>query len=252
VSTEHGANCSYTIYTMRPRVKKQYMYVSISPVFGFATANIGRRIGEATFAISPKDAQRLYRFLLRMGETKTSAGWIFEARMDQIFQRGGPFKAILLGGSTTITIDIVDKSCKVFSTVSELGSLLRIQPGSESINPNIIGGYFKPQHCNQRSPNSFAIARFATTDKPVLVFFQMTVSTLHPVKAQGLASIWAEIPEELRETPPVLVFVVPADVANTFPEQTIVPSGSRTSGSNTPDFDKCEQYVLAVSDEILW
>jgi hypothetical protein len=131
-----------------------------------------------------------------------SAGWIFEARVHQIFQRGGPFKATKLGGSTTITIDIDHKSCKDFSNVTELGSLLRKQPGSQSINPDIIGGYFKPQRCNRCLVDSFAITRFATTDKPVLVLFRMTLSTSHPVKAEELACIWAEVPEELWETPP--------------------------------------------------
>jgi hypothetical protein len=115
--TEYGVYCSNTIYTMRPWKMKCYKFVSLRPVFGLATANIGRRIAEATIAISPKDAQRLYEFLLLAGETKTSAGWIFEARMHQIFQRGGPFKATKLGGSTTITIDIDRKSCRDFSSI---------------------------------------------------------------------------------------------------------------------------------------
>jgi len=215
--------------------RKKYQYVSLHPVFGPATAYIGRRIAEATIAISRRNAQRLYRPLLRLGETKTSAGWIFETRLHQKFQCGAPFGVTNLGGSTTITLDIYHKSCKDFSQVSGVGSLLRKQPGSQCIDADIICGYFKPQHCNLCSLNSVAIAGFATTDKPVLVLFRMTVRILHPVKAQGLASIWAEIPEELRETPPILGFVVPDDVANRFSEQTTVPSGSRTSGSNTPD-----------------
>jgi len=251
-STKYGVNCSPTIYTTRPSKMKGYQYVFVRPSLGFATAEIGRWIAEATFAISPKDALRLYDFLLRKGETETSAGWIFEARMHQIFQRGGTFKATNLGGSTTITIDLDHRSCKDFSQVSELGSLLRKQPESQTINPDIIGGYFKPRHCNLRSLNSVAIARSATTDKPVLVLFQMALSKSHPIKAQGFASIWPELPEELRDTPPILVFVVPADVATTISKQTMVPSGSSTTACNTPDFGKWEQYVLAVSDQILW
>jgi len=75
----------------------------------------------------------------------------------------------------------------------------------------------------------------------------MTVSTSQPVKAQEFARIWAEIPEELRVTPPILVSVVPADVANTLSEQNILPSRC-----NPTSFDKWEHYVLTVSDEILW
>jgi len=180
-------------------------------------------------------ARMMCEFLLRQAETKTSAGWIFEASMHPVFHRGGSFKATKLGGSTTITTDIAQKSCKFFSKVLELGRLLRKESISSSIDPNIIGVYCRPRHCNFCSVDSFAITTSATTNKPVLVLFEMTVSTTHPVKAHRLASIWAEIPAELKKTPPILLFVVPADAANTFSRQTI---GS--SGSNTPNFDEWE------------
>jgi hypothetical protein len=189
----------------------------------------------------------MYEFLLRHADTKTSAGWIFDARMHLVFQGGGSFEATKLGGPTAITIDIGTKPCREFSRVAGLGSLLRRKSGSPRIKPEIIGVYFKPQHRNFCAVDSFAIIKVATTNKPVLVLFQMTVSTQHPVKAHGLASIWAEIPAELKKTPPMLVFVVPADAANTFSRQTIVPSDS-----NTPNFDEWEQYVLPVSIETLW
>jgi hypothetical protein len=92
---------------------------------------------------------------------------------------------------------------------------------------------------------SFAITKSATTNEPVLVLFQMTVSTSHPVKAHGLASIWAEIPAILKKTPPILVFVVPVHAAKTFSRQIIAPSVS-----NTPKFDEWDQYFLAVSAEV--
>jgi len=255
--TEYGVNSSHTIYTMRPSKSKMYQYVSTRPVYGLATARIGRMIAEETIAISLKDAQRLYDFLLGQGATKTSAGWVFEARMHQIFQRGGPFKATNLGRSKTIAVHIDHKSCKDFSRVSELGSLLRKEPGSRSINPDIIGRYFKPQRCNLPSVDSFVIAECATTGGPVLVLFQMTVSTEHPVKTEGLASIWAVIPEDLRGTPPILVFVVPAANKDGFKRQSISgsanqTSASRRSASNPPDFETWKQYVLPVSDNTLW
>jgi len=239
LSTEFVVNCSHTIYTMRPWKIDDYKYVSDRPAFGFATADIGRRIAGATITISLKDAQRLHDFLLRQGATKTSAGWVFKAHMHQIFQRGGPFVATKQGGSATITIE----SCEDFSRVSELGSLLRKEPGSQSINPDIIGRYFKPQRCNLPSLDWFAITKCATTGDPVLVLFQITVSTEHPVKAEGLASIWAVIPQKFREAPPILVFVVPADVASTFASKRQSISGSanqtsasRRSASNPPRF----------------
>ena len=283
-SAEYGVNCSHTIYTMSPWKMEPYKYVSDNEYYRLATADIGRKVAKATIAISLKDAQTLYEFLLGQGPTKTSAGWIFETRMHQIFQRGGSFVATKQDRSKDITIDINPESCKDFSKVSELGSLLRKEPGSRSIHPANIGGYFKPQHGNLPSVDSFAISKCATTKKPLLVLFQMTVSTEHPVKAEGLARIWAEIPQALRDTTPILVFVVPTDVANAFAlkrqkisdsanktsasetsasrssarttstgrSSASKPSAGTSSASNPPDFDKWDQYVLAFSNKELW
>ena len=241
---QYGVNSSHAIVMIRPRKMKRYNYVSDLPAFDIATSYIGQKIASATVDNSLNAARKMYEFLLGQAETKTSAGWIFEGRMHILFQRHGPFKATKLGGSKTIAIDISHKPCKDFSNLSELGSMLRKGPGSPSIDPANIGVYFKPQHCNFCAVDSFAITTDAKTNKLVLVLFQMTVSTSHPVKAHGLASIWEGMPAELKKTPARLVFVVPVDAANKFSKQTTVPS--------TPNFDKWEQYVLPVSAENLW
>jgi len=85
-----------------------------------------------------------------------------------------------------------------------------------------------------------------------MVLFQMIVSTSRPLKANGLPSIWVGIPANLKQTPPILVFVVPVDVARTLSRQTIEPSVSNTSVRNSPNLDKWDQYVLEVNDERLW
>lgn len=240
---QYGVNSSHAIVMMRPSTMKRYKYVSDLPVFVIATPYIGQKIASATVNKSLNAARKMYEFLLANADTKTSAGWIFEGRMHILFQHRGPFKATKLGGSKIFYTDIT-KPCKDFSKVSELGSMLRKEPGARIIDPANIGVYFKPQHCNFCAVDSFAITTNANTNKPVLVLFQMTVSTSHPVKAHGLASIWEEIPADLRKTPAILVFVVPVDTAKEFSKQTIVPSN--------PEFDKWEQYVLPVSAETLW
>jgi hypothetical protein len=252
-STEqYGINSSHTIFMMRPCKHKTFKYVSVLSILDIATPYIGYRIGVATLEAAREDARMMYQFLMRQAETKTYAGLIFENRMHLIFQHGGRFEATKLGGSTTFTIEIGDKPYHTFAKVSELGSLLRKQPRSQSIGSDKIGVYFRPQQGNLCSVDSFAITKSATTNKPVLVLFQMTVSTSHPVKAHGLASIWAKMPASLKRTPPMLVFVVPEEVATEFSTQTITPSVSSTSVGDTPKFDEWDQYVLAVSDETLW
>jgi hypothetical protein len=158
--------------------------------------------------------------------------------MHLVFERGGRFEATHIGGSTAITFQMDDKPYRTFDKVSDLGIILRKESGSRSINPDIIGVYFRPQEGNLNSVSSFVVTKSPTTSEPVLVLFQMTISSSHPVKSHVLASIWEVMPTDLKRTPPILVFVVPDDVAQEFSRQTIVasddtpPVGSK-SGTNT-------------------
>ena len=63
---------------------------------------------------------------------------------------------------------------------------------------------------------------------PMLVIFQMTLSSSHPVEEDGLASIWSAMPSSLKQTPAILLFIVPAEAAKKFRRQTIKPSDGKT------------------------
>ena len=91
--------------------------------------------------------------------------------------------------------------------------------------------------------DSLVITESTVTHKPVLVLFQLTVSG---VKSQGLASIWDAMPATLKETPPILVFVVPEVVERRFSRQAIASSDSNASSP----FEEWDQHVLAVNDKL--
>jgi len=190
------------------------------PVFDLATLYIGNRIGEATAYATLKGAQQLYDLLMHQTETETSAGRIF-------------------------------KRCHVFSKVPELSRLLRKQPGSQGIGPDIISDYFPPQPHNLCSVGSFGITRSTVSHELLLVLFLMTVSTSHPVNVRGLASVWAEIPAFLRKTSHILVFVDSVDPAKMVSRQTVTLAVSNPSvtATITPKFAEWDWYVLAVSAE---
>jgi len=77
LSTEQfGVKSSHTIFMMCPCKLERFQYVSVRPVFNFATPHICNRIGEATVDPALRGAQQIYDFLLRQAKTKTSAGWI--------------------------------------------------------------------------------------------------------------------------------------------------------------------------------
>jgi hypothetical protein len=247
-TAQYGVNSSPIIFMIRPRkCLLWYKYVSTRSVVDIATPHIGHRIGEARTDTGLLGACTIYRLHVGDAETMPSAGWIFEARMPLVFQRGGCFEASQLGGAKTFTIKI-DKPCRRFGKVSELGSLLQLQPQSRSIDAKIIGVYFRPHQCNLASVDSFVIAKSRTTRKPMLVLFQFTVGGSPPLKAHELESIWEQMPARIKETPPILVFVVPDQVASGFSRQTVTPSGSNASSP----FQEWDQYVAAISIETLW
>jgi hypothetical protein len=248
LSDLYSIDGSDSVFLLRPLKLLEYNYVSKMSHLDIATPHIGYRIGAATTEAGLRGAHSIYRFLLGQPETRTSARWIFEARMHRLFQCGGRFGATQLGGSQAITVEMAARPYRTFAELSELGSLLRKPRVWPNINPDIVGVYFRPQQPNPCSLDFFVITKPPTSDKLVLVLFHFTTSTAHRVKAHWLASIWAEMPATLKRTPPILVFVVPDDIAMKFPRQTITLSDSNNSGV----VQEWDQYVFPVSSKTLW
>jgi len=249
---DYSADNSGSLFLIRPCKVPKFKYVSMLAVLDIASPHIAYRIGAATAATGLWGAQLIYEHLLGHVETKASAGWIFKARMHLVFQCGGRFAATPRCGSTAITLEMGDKPYCSFAKVSKLGNQLREQFESPRIIPDMIGVYVRPQQCDLFSVDSFIITKSPTTKGPALVLFQLAVSTSCSVNARMLESMWAGMPATLKRTPPILVFVVPDDVAGKLSRQTKTPSDLNTSDSNTPKFNHCDQYVLAVSSKTLW
>jgi hypothetical protein len=239
---------SDTVFLIRPLKNLMFKYISMRAVQYIATEYIGYRMGETTDNSGLRRTHQIYQYLLWQPQTRKSASWIFAARIHSAFQRGGRFEATHLGGSNAMTVELGAKPYRTYAKVSDLGSQLRKQRICPNINSDVIGVYFRPQECNLHSLHSFLITNSPTTNKPVLVIFEVAVSVSHPVEAHGLLRIWAEMPPNFKQTPPILVFVVPADVARQFPRQSITLSDSHDSCVA----DEWDQYVIPVSSKSLW
>jgi hypothetical protein len=185
-TTQYDVNSGPIIFTMCPR-KPHHLnkYVSVLSVVDIATPHIGHRIREATTDAGLRGARTIYRLLLGDADTKPSAGWIFEARMRLVLQRGGHFEATQLGGAKTFPIKSV-KPSRHFNKVSDLGNRLRLRSGTRSIDIKTIGAYFRPQQCNLASVDSFVIIECPTTHKPMLVLLQLTVGGSHQSRHMSL------------------------------------------------------------------
>jgi len=247
-SEVHNLDGSHTMFLIRPVKDLVFKYVGMGAVQDIATEYIGYLIGEATTEAGLRCAHEMYRFLLGQPQTRTSASWVFKAGVHRVFQDGGRFQATELGGGRVVEVEMGVQPFRTFSKLSELGRQLREDAGSSNVNPDILGVYFRPQQMNLDSLDSLAVNNSPSRKTPMLVLFQITLGTSHPVKEDELASIWSAMPASLKRTPPILVFVVPAEDTTKFRRQTIEPSDGATPSS----FQSWHQYVIPVGSKTLW
>ncbi|KAF8545093.1 hypothetical protein BDD12DRAFT_800727 [Trichophaea hybrida] len=244
-STQLGNSDSHTIIMMHPLKNSKYNFISKDAVITIATPYIGHKIGLSSTKATKKGAQALYQFLLGQDDTKTAAAWVFEARMHPVFELGGPFLLETIGASSGFRINIKSGS-KTFSKVSDLGTILRQQKGSPKFKEELLGVYFKPEHSGLTSVDSFVVITDFDAQAPRLVLFQLTIGGSHPVNSSGLMSIWKELPAELNQTDPAIVFVIPEEQKLLFTRQPVIPAENEDPCGRWP------QYVLGINDAKLW
>ncbi|KAI5813435.1 hypothetical protein BZA77DRAFT_119709 [Pyronema omphalodes] len=246
-STQFGNSDSHTIIMMHPLKNNKYKYISKDAVITIATPYIGHKIGLSSTKATKKGAQALYQFLLGQDATKAAAGWVFESRMHPVFELGGNFLLETIGGFSQAFRVNIKPGCRTFSKVSELGSLLRRHEGSPRFRDEFIGTYFKPERGNLTSVDSFVVITDFDAQAPRVVLFQFTIGGSHPVNASGLMSIWKELPAELNQLDPAVVFVIPEEQKTLFPRQPIIPSSE-----NEDPCGRWPQYILGINDAKLW
>ena len=57
-----------------------------------------------------------------------------------------------------------------------------------------------------------------------VIFFQITISPYHPMKNAGLQEAWEALPSGLQGHPPIIVLIVPDEMAATYRRQSITPT----------------------------
>jgi len=181
-------------------------------------------------------------------ESKRSAGWIFEVHTHIVFQSGGRFEAAKLGRSTAITIKIGNKPYRVSSNVPELGSLFRKQSRSQSIDPDIIGIYLKPQGSNLLG--GLVCHHIHRKQRTSAVVLPNESECIPPCLGIGACECLGGNTCETQANPHSR-FSIPVDVARMFSGQSTAPSDRNTSDSNSPNFDKWDQFFLFLVYSLL-
>jgi len=201
------------------------------PVVKFGSSYIKQKLVEF---FSDRELQKLRSFLTTSPQLTFSGslrGGLFEGWADQILIRGGTFQTRNLG--------------------KHINDVLTIPACHKVTVPKFIDNgqlcYFKPLDTDN----------FPCVDAwiPTIGFFQMTVSSTHPIKQRGIAQLLAQSP--MRK----FYFVIPDDdyLFNNFQWQSFIvpvpkkePSKSKTKRWRAPDedagmyTDQLEEYVLKI------
>jgi hypothetical protein len=219
IRNSFGTNDSHTILLMTyTTTDTEYKNLAPAPFLRIATKYIGHLIGEAHGTRASR-AKILFDWSLG-----SSAGWVFEMRIHPILQEGGSFSCSPLDSaapglppSSPLRI-CLKKGEKTFTSAEGLSQLVRLSS----------------------DPNNQIIK---------IVFFQITVSRNHPVKAKGLDYVLQHLPADAKKEAPVIVFIVPESKQTGFKRQKI---GLEGSGVNQHPAENWHQYVLSFDDATLW
>ncbi|KAA8892588.1 hypothetical protein FN846DRAFT_915174 [Sphaerosporella brunnea] len=262
IDNSFGTNDSHTILLMDLPLDDTYTttcmeYENLAPTtfLRIATKYIGHLIGEAHGARASREAKILYDWSLGTTRTKGTAGWVFEMRIHSILQEGGSFSCSPLDSaapgrppSSPLRI-CLRKGDKTFTSAEGLGQLVRLKANARSVKPELCNIYLQPKKCNFTSRDSLAICRGPNNHITKIVFFQITVSQNHAVKAKGLDNVLEHLPADAKKEAPVIVFIVPASELTGFKRQKIDLGGSVI---NKHPAEKWHQYVLSFDDDKLW
>jgi hypothetical protein len=189
---------------------------------------------------------------LGTARAKGTAGWVFEMRIHPILQEGGsficsPLDSAAPGRPSPLRIRL-KKGEKTFTSAEGLGQLVRTKANAQSVNTALYDIYLQPDKCNFTSADSLAICK-APNGHIKIVFFQITVSQNHAVKAKGLDNVLEHLPADAKKVSPVIVFIVPKSELTRFKRQKIDQGGSVI---NNHPAQKWHQYVLSFDDDKLW
>jgi hypothetical protein len=257
IDNAFGTDDSHTILLMDLRYNASTDYKSLAwtHFLGIATKYIGHLIGEAHGVEASREAKVLFDWSLEDARTKGTAGWVFEMRIHPILQEGGSFSCSPLDAaapglppSSALSI-CLKQGGKTFKSAQGLGQLVGLSVNSAYVKPALCNIYLQREKCNFQSTESLAICSGPNNHITKIVFFQITVSRNHPVKAKGLDDVLQHLPAEAKKEAPVIVFIVPESEQTRFKRQKIDLEGS---GINQHPAENWHQYVLSFDDDTLW
>jgi hypothetical protein len=160
---------------------------------------------------------KLFRWLQSHGQSRSTAGWLFENYCHGILSSG--FNAVaksLTAGANDLQLEMIPG----YHRVVEL----------ESIEEMFRNMYSEPDIPNLPAVDSY----FIDKDKEMVYFFQMTISRDHSIALENLVYVVEKFGLNTLGFSFALVFVVPSIIEKDFPKQRITGADSFDDLGNLP------------------
>ena len=246
VSGQYGPCDSHSLLRLEPRLDpgSPHKHISMVHKLQIMTPYIGHMIGMKGTVRKADEGKALYDWMMLSPKFRTGAGWVFEGRVHWYLHNVCETLVCRDMGTQADWEMNIKHGDKTFSDLESLRTLLRERPGSRNFNRELLNVYIRPDRMNLASIDSLLIAQISGSSGLQAVLFQITLSSHHGIKADGLQTIWKSFPDEIRKNPPVIVFLVPAAQGRQYKRQSIDPPKA--------PYTSWRQLVCGLADESLW
>jgi hypothetical protein len=238
---QFGHSDSHALVRIDPMVEAPYKYISIEANLSIMTPYLGRLIGMNAVVRANLEAKALYDSMLSSAQMRSAMGWVFEGRVHWLLHDGYTLLCREMKNNGTLTIKI-KQGKQTFSSLRQLSDRLRLKPNSTKFNADLANIYLRPDRMTLTAIDSLMVVM--RNNAPQAVFFQITLNPNHGLKSDGLRAAWKALPAAVTKTDPIVVFLVPHDMAPNYKLQAIQPAKA--------PFKSWKQYVCGLAEERIW
>jgi hypothetical protein len=175
----------------------------------FGSNYIALAVGANLKEVDEQERLKLFRWLDSHGQSRSTAGWLFENYCHGVLSSG---------------INAVARSL----TMGADNLQLEMSPGYHNIAElESIEDMFRNMYSAPDIPNLPAVdGYYIDTIKGMIYLFQMTVSRDHSIPLENLTYVMKKFELDQHGLPFALIFVVPSNSADDFPKQKITGAHS--------------------------
>lgn len=240
----------WSIFIVRPlQYGGRYMFSRYKTIgqtcrFTLSTPYIGWLIWEECRKLSAVNRSRLFRALTSLPYGAEAARYMYERYVHEQFEIEGGLRVKLLTkkrDSPTLKLNMFPMHARqqTFLEISNIRERLRYVP---ELNPRYGSSYWRPHRPGICMTTFDSFALVAHRETPQLIIFQITIDRARIVSIEELRALHNQLPPDIRDIPPLIVFVTPEGNLGNIVAQNL--------SSDDGFWDKCEQATVSMGREL--